>query len=131
MTAGQHHRSSLILHFTFHHPPKNFSLLGDMPIFRHWLSSALDKKNFPKNPKKKKYIFFIYCMLWGACFVNLCLLQAMYINMYKILKNIVFEPFSAFKIIKVTALPIYYFLFWKIKILFVINAGIEPAFILC
>jgi hypothetical protein len=67
-------------------------------------------------------------MLWGACFVNLCFSKLCTLLCTKFWKtNIVFEPFSAFKIIKVTALPIYYFFIW-IKILFVINAGIEPAF---
>jgi hypothetical protein len=73
------------------------------------------KKKLKKKIQKKTYTVFVY------------------IKMYK--KNIFFlKILSMFiwllNLIKVTALPIYYFFFYfeKIKILFVINAGIEPAF---
>jgi hypothetical protein len=76
-----------------------------------WLPAALKKKNL-KNPKKN-----VYCTV--------------YIKMYKkyfFPKNIVCV-YLAFKFNKShCSSDLLFFYFKKIKILFVINAGIEPAF---
>ena len=97
MTAGQHHRSSLILHFLIINPPQRTTALPEreFAMLWQWLPAALKKKL--KKYKKKLYTVFVY------------------IKMYKSLlflfpKNIV-SDYLAFNLIKVTALLIYNFFF--------------------
>ena len=100
--------------------PADFSAFG-------WVQPLT--KKFSKIKKKEIFFFYLLYAL-RSLFCKFMLLQALYIIMYKILKNqyCIWTFFGFFfKIIKVTALPIYSFLF-EIKFLYVINAGIEPAF---
>jgi len=93
MTAGQHHRSSLILHFLIINPPQRTTALPerDFAMLWQWLPAALKKKL--KKPKKTCTLF-------------------VYIKMYKSLffcvskKKILYLIILAFNLIKVTALLI-------------------------
>ncbi len=115
MTAGQHHRSSLILHFIIINLPHDYSSFPEgVCHVVAMAASSLEKKNL-KNPKKN-----LYCTV--------------YIKMYK--KYLFSDCLCLFGFFKFNKshcsfdlLFFYFFILRKIKIFVLfINAGIEPAF---
>jgi hypothetical protein len=65
MTAGQHHRSSLILHFLIINTPQRTTALPEreFAMLWQWLPAALKKK---LKKSKKTYTVFVYIKMYKS-----------------------------------------------------------------
>jgi hypothetical protein len=73
MTAGQHHRSSLILHFLIINPPQRTTALPEreFAMLWQWLPAALKKKLKKSKKKLVLYLCTLKCTkVYSFVFLN-------------------------------------------------------------
>jgi hypothetical protein len=73
MTAGQHHRSSLILHFLIINPPQRTTALPEreFAMLWQWLPAALKKKTEKIKKKLVLYLCTLKCTkVYSFVFLN-------------------------------------------------------------